>query len=87
MTEMRLLSAASTKIEKALGSSGRLLVRWSGTEPKLRILVEGEDQARIAAYAKELAEAAQKDTNARGDNGKPEVRSRRREADRRVTSR
>jgi len=87
LTEMSLLSAASTRIEKALGSSGRLVVRWSGTEPKLRILVEGENQARIAAYAKELAEAAQKDTNARGVNGKPEVRPRRRDADRRVTSR
>src|SRR5205823_2468371 len=53
LAEMSALSALSAKIEKTLGQSGRLLVRWSGTEPKLRILVEGEDPARIAAYAKE----------------------------------
>ena len=55
------LSKLSAKIEKALGSGGRLLVRWSGTEPKLRVMVEGEDQARITAYAKELAQAAVRD--------------------------
>jgi phosphoglucosamine mutase len=65
LEEMRALAAAKTKIEKELGKDGRLLVRWSGTEPKLRILVEGEDPARIALYAKELAEAAQKDASVR----------------------
>jgi phosphoglucosamine mutase len=61
LDQMPILSALSAKIEKALGSEGRLLVRWSGTEPKLRVMVEGEDPARIAAYAKELAEAAVRD--------------------------
>ena len=44
--------------------AGRLLVRWSGTEPKLRIMIEGEDQAQIAAWAQELAAAARKDVGA-----------------------
>jgi phosphoglucosamine mutase len=61
LDQMPTLSALSAKIEKALGSEGRLLVRWSGTEPKLRVMVEGEDQAKISAYAKELAEAALRD--------------------------
>jgi phosphoglucosamine mutase len=89
LAEMTLLCAASAKVEKALGASGRLLVRWSGTEPKLRILVEGEDTDRIAAYAKDLGEAAKKDMRARGlngKNGKPEGRPRRRETERRVTT-
>jgi phosphoglucosamine mutase len=70
LDHMLELSALSAKIEKALGQNGRLLVRWSGTEPKLRIMVEGEDPTLIAAYAKELAKAAQNDTRVRTQNGK-----------------
>jgi phosphoglucosamine mutase len=36
-------------------------VRWSGTEPKLRIMLEGPREERIRAWAKELAEAAKRD--------------------------
>ncbi len=38
-----------------------MLVRWSGTEPKLRVMVEGEDDAIIATFASEILEAARKD--------------------------
>jgi phosphoglucosamine mutase len=38
-----------------LGSGGRILVRPSGTEPALRIMVEGDDEARVAAIADSLA--------------------------------
>jgi phosphoglucosamine mutase len=61
LDQMARLAAASKAVEKVLGDDGRLLVRWSGTEPKLRILVEGEDAAKIAEYAKELAQAAAED--------------------------
>jgi phosphoglucosamine mutase len=47
-------------VEQRLGSAGRVLVRFSGTEPKVRILIEGEDAARNEAYAKEIAEALSK---------------------------
>ena len=46
-----------TRVEEALGNRGRLLVRYSGTEPLLRIMIEGEDQATIQAWAEEIAEA------------------------------
>ncbi len=91
LAEMRLLAAASAKVEKELGTTGRLLVRWSGTEPKLRILVEGEDPARIAAYAKDLGDAAEKDVRGASVNGKPDApepdsRPGRRESERRITT-
>jgi phosphoglucosamine mutase len=41
-----------------------VLVRWSGTEPKLRIMLEGPDEARIQAWAKDLAQAARRDVPA-----------------------
>lgn len=47
-------------VEQRLGNTGRVLVRFSGTEPKVRILIEGEDAARNEAYAKEIAEALSK---------------------------
>jgi phosphoglucosamine mutase len=69
LDQMPALSALSAKVERALGQKGRLLVRWSGTEPKLRVMVEGEDSARITAYAKELIAAAEKDIASRPANG------------------
>ncbi len=45
------------KVESALGGRGRVLVRYSGTEPKARIMVEGDDEKLIGEYAHDLAEA------------------------------
>lgn len=61
---MSSMRALIEKIEETLGDHGRVLVRWSGTEPKLRVMVEGEDEAAIDAYAKEIIEAATKDIDA-----------------------
>ena len=47
---------AVRRIEEALGRRGRVLVRYSGTEPKARVMVEGEDEAAVSRYAAELAE-------------------------------
>jgi len=58
---MTSLTRVSKDVEAALGDSGRVLIRWSGTEPKLRIMIEGPDEARIRAWAQELAEAARSD--------------------------
>jgi phosphoglucosamine mutase len=43
--------------ERRLGSAGRLLVRKSGTEPLIRIMAEGEDEALVAAVVEEIAAA------------------------------
>jgi phosphoglucosamine mutase len=43
------------EVEKKLGGSGRLLVRYSGTEPKVRVMIEGEDERGIKVLAEDLA--------------------------------
>ncbi len=46
-------------IEARLGETGRVLVRYSGTERKARVLVEGEDQDLVQRSAEEIAQALQ----------------------------
>ena len=43
------------KVEEGLAGNGRLLVRYSGTEPLLRIMLEGKDDAEIKAWADQIA--------------------------------
>jgi phosphoglucosamine mutase len=45
------------KVEGNLAGNGRLLVRYSGTEPLLRIMLEGKDQDQIRHWADEIAAA------------------------------
>ena len=45
------------RVEARLAGNGRLLVRYSGTEPLLRVMIEGESQASVQAWAEEIAEA------------------------------
>ena len=49
------VAAAMASVEARLGDQGRLLVRYSGTEPLLRIMLEGQDQEQIRAWAEEIA--------------------------------
>ncbi|MEE8217423.1 MAG: phosphoglucosamine mutase [Vicinamibacteria bacterium] len=61
LEEMKALQKTSVRVRAALGEDGRVLVRWSGTEPKLRLMVEGPDEDRIREWARELVAAAQQD--------------------------
>lgn len=51
------------RIEKILDGKGRVLIRPSGTEPLVRVMLEGEDQDEINSLAKSLAELIYKKAN------------------------
>jgi phosphoglucosamine mutase len=55
--EVPAIAAAIRRVEAALDGRGRVLVRYSGTEPLLRVMIEGQDQATVQAWAEEIAEA------------------------------
>ena len=51
------VQAAVNSVESRLGDRGRVLLRLSGTEPLVRVMVEGEDAAEIDSLANELADS------------------------------
>ena len=59
----RAIQRAIREAEQRLGESGRVLVRPSGTEPALRVMVEGPDAEMVAALADEIATLADQRLN------------------------
>ena len=55
LKEIPPLYQAIRAAEKKLADRGRILIRYSGTEPKLRVMCEGEDQCEIETMAQEIA--------------------------------
>jgi len=51
------IKAVTDAVETRLTGAGRLLIRYSGTEPLLRIMIEGKDQREIQGWADEIAAA------------------------------
>jgi phosphoglucosamine mutase len=54
------VAAAMRRVEDQLAGQGRLLVRYSGTEPLLRIMLEGQDEGDIRRWADEIADEVRK---------------------------
>jgi phosphoglucosamine mutase len=51
------VAAAIARVERSLGERGRVVLRASGTEPLIRVMVEGEDAQAVGRHAEELAAA------------------------------
>lgn len=51
------VKAVTAEVEKTLAGRGRVLLRKSGTEPLIRVMVEGEDEAQVTALAHRIADA------------------------------
>jgi phosphoglucosamine mutase len=60
-SDLAAVNEATSWVEQRLGRNGRLLLRYSGTEPLARVMIEGQNQAEIEAYAQKIAAALQQE--------------------------
>ena len=61
--ESSAVKSVVKEVESALGDKGRVLLRKSGTEPLIRVMVEGEDEGNVRAYAQQIANEVEAATN------------------------
>ena len=59
--QLKLLSSVIADADRALQASGRVVVRYSGTENKIRLLVEAKDAADVELWLGKLTEAVKKE--------------------------
>ena len=58
------VAAVMERVESRLAGNGRLLVRYSGTEPLLRVMLEGRDEREIRAWGQEIIDAVKQHVGA-----------------------
>ena len=56
LTAVPAVRDAISRVEARVAGQGRLLVRYSGTEPLLRVMLEGRDRDEIHAWAQEIVD-------------------------------
>jgi phosphoglucosamine mutase len=64
LNELPAVAREIADCERAFGSDGRVLVRFSGTEPVARVMVEGPDIARVELFTNRIATAIKKEIGA-----------------------
>ncbi len=63
-----IIGKAIKRAETNLGDQGRLLVRYSGTEPLVRVMVEGSEEKLVKSVAQDLAELIEREIGVESDN-------------------
>ena len=63
-TEVPAIQESADEIRRDLGERGRLLLRYSGTEPLARVMIEGEDESDVNAKTNALADVIRRDLGA-----------------------
>ena len=63
-SDLAAVQAEVREVEELLSQKGRLLLRYSGTEPLARVMIEGEDQRQIDEYARRIAKAIEREIGA-----------------------
>jgi phosphoglucosamine mutase len=61
LAQVPAIADAMSQVEHRLAGQGRLLVRYSGTEPLLRIMIEGKDQEEIQSWAAGIADVVRRE--------------------------
>jgi phosphoglucosamine mutase len=61
LTDLLAVEHEISASEKALGSSGRVLVRYSGTEPLVRVMVEAANLAQVEEHGQRIARAVERE--------------------------
>ena len=65
------IRAVVDEVEQKLGEEGRVLVRYSGTQPLCRIMVEGPSIRTTRAACRRIADAVQREIGVGGDGRGP----------------
>ena len=55
------VTAAIARVQERVGGQGRLLVRYSGTEPLLRVMLEGKVEGDIRQWAQEIVDVVRRE--------------------------
>jgi phosphoglucosamine mutase len=64
LKEVPGVAAVIADVESRLAGQGRLLVRYSGTEPLLRVMLEGKDEAEIRRWGQQIIDAVKQHVGA-----------------------
>jgi phosphoglucosamine mutase len=62
--EAPAIAAEIRRVEEAFAGAGRVLVRFSGTEPLARVMVEGPDMERVESFSRSIAEIIRREMGA-----------------------